>query len=64
MAKRYHYSLYTSKALIEKARFVANHDGRSLNKQIERLLMNMVKTFEAKHGEIETSNPEEDFDET
>lgn len=62
MDKRPSYPLRVDKKLLEKARYVAEYDGRSLNKQIERLLVRMVKNFEAKHGEIEidTMKPEGD----
>lgn len=49
------YPLRVDPKLLEKARFIASTEGRSLNKQIERLLMRMVGSYEAKHGEIEVS---------
>ncbi len=47
------YPLRIEKELLEKAKIIAKENGRSLNKEIEFLLKNAIKEYEAKNGIIE-----------
>lgn len=38
--------------LFAKFRFVADYNGRSANREIEKMIRNSVEKFEEKHGEI------------
>lgn len=46
------YPLRIEKELLEKAKIIAKENGRSLNKEIEFLLKNAVKEYEAENGVI------------
>lgn len=46
------YPLRVEKETLEKAKFIAKENGRSLNKEIEFLLKNLVKEYESKNGVI------------
>ncbi|MBQ3041484.1 MAG: Arc family DNA-binding protein [Clostridia bacterium] len=46
------YPLRLEKELLEKAKVIAKENGRSLNKEIEFLLKNAIKEYEAKNGTI------------
>jgi len=43
--------------IIEKVKFIAAHNGRTANKEIERLLIYLITRFEKKNGEITLDNP-------
>ena len=47
------YTLRVSEILLAKARYVAEWNGRSLNREIELLLKSFVQTFEKQHGTID-----------
>ncbi len=46
------YPLRLEKELLEKAKVIAKENGRSLNKEIEFLLKNAIKEYEANNGTI------------
>lgn len=56
-AKR--YTLRTTPYLLRKFAYVAEYEGRSINKYIERLMRLEIEKFEKDHGEIELSDPPE-----
>lgn len=47
------YSLRVSPELMEKAKVIAKEHGRSLNKEIEVILKEAVKDYEAAYGPIQ-----------
>ncbi len=47
------YTLRISQFLLDKIGYIAEYEGRSKNKEIERLIKNRIATFEAKNGKIE-----------
>ena len=46
------YPLRIDKEILEKSKIIAKENGRSLNKEIEFLLKNAIKEYEAKNGTI------------
>lgn len=46
------YPLRIDNDLKEKMKYVADYNGRSLNKEIEQLMKKAVAAFEQTHGEI------------
>ena len=47
------YTLRTDKELFRKFRYIAGHEGRSANKELEQYMKRRVQNFEEKHGKIE-----------
>ncbi len=47
------YTLRIDRRLFEKFKYVAEFEGRSANKEIERLIKNLVARFEKENGAIE-----------
>lgn len=52
------YTLRISQILLDKMSYIANFEGRSKNKEIERLIKNYVTEFEKEHGKIDVSHDE------
>lgn len=46
------YTLRVDRVLFQKFRYVAEHEGRSANKEIEQFLKRHVREYEAEHGKI------------
>lgn len=46
------YPLRVDKSLMEKFKVVAKENGRSVNKEIEQLIKDVVRQYEKEHGEI------------
>lgn len=46
------YPLRIDKEILEKSKFIAKENGRSLNKEIEFILKSNVNSYENKYGEI------------
>ena len=46
------YPLRVDKGLMEKFKVVAKENGRSVNKEIEQLIKDVVRQYEKEHGEI------------
>ncbi len=46
------YTLRVNRTLFQKFRYIAEHEGRSANKEIELLLKKCVAAFESRNGEI------------
>lgn len=47
------YPLRIDNELMDKVRMIAADEDRPINKQIERILREYVKTYESEHGEIQ-----------
>ncbi len=45
-------TLRIDRQLFAKFRYVADYNGRSANREIERMIKNSVDKFEEKHGKI------------
>ncbi len=45
-------TLRIDRQLLAKFRYVADYNGRSANREIERMIKNSVDKFEEKHGKI------------
>lgn len=52
------YPLRVDKALLKKLKFIANENGRSINKEIEVLIKQYVFDYEKKNGSIVISDDE------
>jgi predicted DNA-binding protein len=46
------YTLRVSPVLLQKLGYIAEFEGRTKNKEIERLIKIRIAEFEAEHGEI------------
>ena len=46
------FPLRVDKTTLEKVKVIAQENGRSLNKEIEQLMKNLVKTYELENGVI------------
>ena len=46
------YPLRIEKQILEKSKYIAKNNGRSLNKEIEFILKNNIQEYEQNHGEI------------
>lgn len=46
------YTLRISQDLLDKIRYIADFEGRSANKEIERLIKIHIEDFERLHGQI------------
>lgn len=51
------FTLRTDKVTLEKFRFIADDNFRTVNKELEMLMQKHIAEYEAKHGEIKL--PEE-----
>lgn len=46
------YALRISEEVMDKLKYIAGHNGRSANKEIEQLILAHIAQYENKHGEI------------
>ena len=46
------YTMRVNRTLLQKFQYIAQYDGRSINKQIEQLMKKTVAEFEQEHGVI------------
>lgn len=53
------YTLRTSRLILAKMDYIADYEGRSINKEIEQLLKKRIADFEKEHGPITLYNIEE-----
>lgn len=49
------YPLRIDKTIMNKFKFIAKENGRSINKEIEIALKNIILDYEKEHGEISIS---------
>ena len=47
------YTLRIDRQLFEKFRYIADYEGRSANREIERYIKQRVKEFETEYGAID-----------
>ena len=52
------YTLRISRILLDKIAFIAEYEGRTKNKEIERLIKQRIAAFEETHGKIEIKSEE------
>lgn len=50
------YPLRIDKEIMEKFKVIAKNNGRSVNKEIEFILKNVVSSYEKENGEISISS--------
>ncbi len=48
------YTLRTETVFLDKLDYIAKYEGRTKNKEIERLIKKHIEEFEKVHGEIPT----------
>lgn len=48
------YTLRVPQELLDKLAYIANYEGRTKNKELEKLIKRHIEEFEAKHGTIHT----------
>ena len=46
------FTLRIPKEMLEKFSYIAEYNGRTKNKELERMIISRIKGFENKHGEI------------
>ncbi len=49
------YALRIAEATMDKLKYIARHNGRSANKEIEQLILSHITAYERKNGEIALS---------
>lgn len=54
MAQANPYPLRIESKLMEKFKVIAKQNGRSVNKEIEQMIISYVASYEKEHGEIIT----------
>lgn len=47
------YTLRVNQVLLDKLEYVADYNGRSKNRELEWVIRQHIKAFEAQHGPIE-----------
>jgi len=47
------YSLRVEQILLDKLGYIAEYEGRTKNRELERLIKRHIAEFEKEHGEIE-----------
>lgn len=57
-AKQSRFTLRIHPIVMEKMRFIANYNGRSVNKEIEQILKWVIEDFENNRGRIKLEEPE------
>ena len=50
--EQYHYLLRIAKRSMNKLAYIADYEGRSINKELVNLVNKRIHEFEKKHGEI------------
>jgi len=50
--KHPHYAIRIPELTMDKLKYIAGHNGRSANKEIEQLILAHIAAYEDKHGEI------------
>jgi len=55
------YALRISEATMDKLKYIARHNGRSANKEIEQLILAHINAFEKENGEISLSTDQTKF---
>lgn len=58
--KHPHYALRIPEMTMDKLKYIAGHNGRSANKEIEQLILSHIAAFEDKYGTIVLT--EEDYE--
>ena len=58
--KNPHYALRIEETTMDKLKYIAGHNGRSANKEIEQLILVHIASYERAHGPIDLT--EEDYD--
>ena len=54
------YTLRVPQILLDKIGVIAAYEGRTKNKEIERLIKQRIAEFEAAHGKVEINKSEPD----
>jgi hypothetical protein len=50
------YTMRINKELLGKIHYVADYEGRTLNRELEQLVKKRIETFEQEHGIIKDSD--------
>ena len=50
--KNPHYALRIEETTMDKLKYIAGHNGRSANKEIEQLILAHIASYERVHGPI------------
>lgn len=53
------YTLRVDRMLLDKLEYIAEYEGRTKNKELERLIKKHIAAFEAEHGEIPVGEEKE-----
>lgn len=55
------YALRISESIMDKLKYIAGHNGRSANKEIEQLILAHIALYEKEHGEIILTDEDYNF---
>lgn len=56
-----HYALRIPESTMDKLKFIAGHNGRSANKEIEQLILAHIEAYEKAHGKINLTESDYEF---
>ena len=56
-----HYALRIPSSTMDKLKYIAGHNGRSSNKEIELLIIAHISAYEKVHGKIELTAEDYEF---
>jgi len=59
--KNPHYALRIPELTMDKLKYIAGHNGRSANKEIEQLILAHIAAYENKFGEIVLTDEDYEF---
>jgi len=57
--KKLHHAVRIPKTIMDKFKYIAAYHGRSANKEMERLILHSITTFEQKNGIIPLDESED-----
>lgn len=49
-------AIRTTEEIIKKFNIISNKENRSMSKQAEKMILDLIKEYEAEHGPIELDN--------
>lgn len=56
-----HYAVRIPELTMDKLKYIAGHNGRSANKEIEQLILAHIAAYEKEHGEIVLTDEDYQF---
>ena len=56
-----HYALRIPEKTMDKLKYIAGHNGRSANKEVEQLILAHIALYESQNGPIEVTESDYEF---